>query len=210
MIYLVPLFEIAIIHLLIVMTPGPAFVTVLRCAARQQRSQMALLAIGLAVAPFCWALAALLGLEFVMSRVSGLFQILEVAGGCYLFYLGVQGWRRVQVNLIDPSHGAIVKRKSSSHLFRLGLATNFSNPKVIIFFGSIFTALLNPSMPLWVRAAALVVVPVNEFGWYFLVALVFTSERMQHFYRESERTIERLAGSVMMLFGLRLLWSARK
>ena len=102
-----------------------------------------------------------------------------------------------------------VPRLSEWMALRRGFATNIANPKVMVFFASIFTALLPPSMPLWARGAALAIVGLDEGLWYSMLAIVLSTSHAQMVYRRAKGWIDRAAGSAMMMFGGRLLWSAR-
>jgi threonine efflux protein len=68
---------------------------------------------------------------------------------------------------------------------------------------------LESQLPSWVRGLALVIVVINESGWYAAVALPFSSRPAQVAYRRVKRWIDRATGTVMMLFGVRLILSAR-
>ncbi len=93
--------------------------------------------------------------------------------------------------------------------WRLGFSTNVANPKVIVFYGSIFVALFAPDTPGWARIAALLIVAANESWWFALVALLFSSRPAQAAYRRARRWIDRATGAVMVIFGFRLILGAR-
>jgi len=60
-----------------------------------------------------------------------------------------------------------------------------------------------------IATIALVIVAVNESGWYATVALLFSSRPAQAAYRRAKRWIDRATGAVMTVFGVRLILSAR-
>ena len=79
-----------------------------------------------------------------------------------------------------------------------------------MFFGSIFVAMLPAQTPLWMTIALFVIVFVNEFSWYSIVAMLFGSERIRGFYLGSKAWIDRITGLFLGALGLRLLWAARE
>ena len=93
--------------------------------------------------------------------------------------------------------------------WRLGFSTNVANPKVIVFYGSIFVALFAPDTPGWARIAALLIVAANESCWFAVLALLFSSRPAQPVYRRARRWIDRATGAVMVIFGFRLILGAR-
>ena len=60
--------------------------------------------------------------------------------------------------------------------FLRALLLQLSNPKIMVFFGSIFLSLLPAQSPGWLDGAALAIVAVNEFTWFALLALLFSGE----------------------------------
>ena len=205
--YAITLAGIGAVQLMAAMSPGPAFLVVTRLSVGESRRTALAAAFGVAMAALFWAVAATLGMHVLLAEAAWLYGILKLAGGAYLLWLGFQAWRHADVALAPATNGAV--SMSCWQAWRLGFSTNLANPKVIVFFGSIFVTLFTPETPDWVRAAALVIVAANESGWYATVALLFSSRPAQAAYRRAKRWIDRATGAVMMIFGLRLILSTR-
>ena len=92
--------------------------------------------------------------------------------------------------------------------FLLGLATQVSNPKTAVVYASIFAAFLPREVPLVLALAVPAVIFCIETGWYAIVALALSSAAPRSAYLRYKTWIDRAAGGVMGLLGLRLVWSA--
>jgi threonine efflux protein len=205
--YAFALVGIGAVQLLAAMSPGPAFLVVTRISVGESRRAALAAALGVATATLIWAIAATLGMHVLLTEAAWLYDILKLIGGGYLVWLAVQAWRHADKPLAVAANG--LAGMSAWQAWRLGFSTNLANPKVIVFFGSIFVTLFTPETPSWVRGAALVIVAANEIGWYAVVALLFSSRAAQAGYRRAKRWIDRVTGAVLMVFGLRLIFGAR-
>ena len=211
--YLLPLATLAGVHLLAAASPGPAVLSTIQTSVSSPRRTTLLHVVGLGLAVATWALATLVGLEALLVRVSSVFRVLQAAGGLYLLYVGVQSWRHAR----DPLPGLVAgehhesaagRRVGVVQALRRGYMTNISNPKVMVFFASIFTVVLAPSMPVWARAAAIGIVFFNETMWNGALGMLLSTARAQRAYARAKMAIDRSAGAVMGLFGLRLVYGA--
>jgi len=205
--YFFALAAFAGIHFLGMASPGASFVNTLRASTQYSRGVAVFHALGLAGAAFVWALAAVLGLQSMLMTVPGLFRGLQLFGGVYLMWLAVNAWRHANVPArqrasLDP--GATTRFA----LFRRGLLTNLGNPKVMIFFASVFAAVLHPGWPMWIRFAAALLVFVDEFTYYTSLTLLLSTRNAQHAYRHAKPVIDRVAGTALLLFALRLFYRA--
>jgi RhtB (resistance to homoserine/threonine) family protein len=205
--YVLALAGIGAVQLMAAMSPGPAFLVVTRISVGESRRAALGAAFGVASAALLWAVAATLGMHLLLAEAAWLYGALKLIGGLYLVWLGIQAWRHAAQPLAPATEGVVAM--NAWEAWRLGFSTNLANPKVIVFFGSIFVTLFTLETPSWVRGAALIVVAVNESGWYATVALLFSSRLAQAAYRRAKRWIDRATGAVMMIFGLRLILSAR-
>ena len=185
-------------------SPGPSFVLVVRTAVALSRGDAIAAAFGMGVGGVAFAALALLGLHALLAQVGWVYAGLKLAGALYLIRLGAKLWRGAHVALVmtearRPRGGGL--RQS----FVVGLATQLSNPKTAIVYGSVFAALLPPTPPSWLLAALLPAIFVLETGWYAVVALAFSAARPRAAYARSKRWLDRIAGAVMGALGVRLI-----
>jgi threonine efflux protein len=160
--------------------------------------------LGIAVGAVVWSSTALFGLSVVFTQFAWLRRALKVLGGIYLLYLGIKLWRAADRPPGAPSpQGSMVR--SDGQAFGLGLLTNLTNPKAVIFYGSIFAALLTPDLPTWVKLCACGIIVLNATLWHVGLACLFSTPNARHVYRRMQRWIDRVAGSVLALFGMRLV-----
>jgi threonine efflux protein len=197
-----------LVHLVAVTSPGPAFLNVSRHSLRYNRRSALACAGGTAAASIFWVVAATFGLAALLSQAAWLYQTLKLIGGCYLIWLGIQSWCQagspvpVELDMAAPDYTTLTAVWQ-------GFSANLANPKIVVFFSSIFVSFLNPAWPAWFRGVALLGVACNEIIWYSLVAVAFSNATVQSQYRRAQRTLDRVAGSVMAAFGLKLVWDAR-
>ena len=185
-------------------SPGPSFVFVVRTSLALSRRDGIAAALGMGVGGVVFAALALFGLQAVLAKIAWLYAALRLAGGVYLLYLAGRLWRGAAEPIVVPD---TTDRRVPGRLrsFCLGLATQLSNPKTAIVYGSIFAALLPPAPPAWIVAALPPAVMLTETGWYTIVAAAFSSERPRATYLRGKRWIDRAAGAIMGALGLRLV-----
>lgn len=198
---------ISIIAALIVgaMSPGPSFVIVSRIAISRSRIDGLAAALGMGAAGVIFAVLALAGLTALLTQFEWLYLVLKIGGGVYLVYIAVNIWRGAS----QPLEVAETGRAGSAiaRSFVTAFLTQLSNPKTIIFYASIFAALLPKEVP----AALVVALPLGVFaveaGWYTVVALAFSTRHPRRLYLAAKSWIDRTAGAVMAGLGLRLVLS---
>jgi RhtB (resistance to homoserine/threonine) family protein len=199
------LLGVAGLNLLGAASPGPAFFVVSRAAAGQSRRAGLATALGVSTATLVWAFAAIHGLMLLIAGAAWLFRIMQALGGAYLVYLGWRAFRHAPEPLptVDAESGPI----GGFAAYRRGFMVNMTNPKVMVFFGSVFASVYVPGMPEWANLAVLAVIALDEIAWYTTVALAFSTRPAQVAYGRAKRWIDRAFGTFLALFGARLLWS---
>jgi threonine/homoserine/homoserine lactone efflux protein len=201
---LLTLVSIGLIQLLAVISPGPSFLITARTAVAQSRADGVKVALGLGAGTVIWSSAALLGLNAVFHAVPVLFMAMKIAGALFLLYIAYMIFRHAAEPLKIEGEG-----ERLANPFLKGFLTQISNPKVAVFFGSIFIAMLPAQVPLWMTLALIAIVSLNEVWWYSVVALFFGSGPIRRFYLKAKAWIDRVTGLFLGALGLRLLWSAR-
>ena len=188
-------------------SPGPSFVYVAQNAVARSRNHGLATALGTGVGAAIFALLALLGLQAFLLAVPVAYTALKIAGGVYLLWLAFKMVRHSR----DPlAVGNIsYSEKSLMTTFRDGLFTQLSNPKTAVVFASIFTALLPREVPAYYYVALPLISFIIDAGWYSLVTIALSAERSRNVYIRFKTVIDRVAGSVMALLGLKLIFSSR-
>jgi threonine/homoserine/homoserine lactone efflux protein len=203
--WLVALLGLAVVHLLAVASPGPSTVLVVQTAAISRRRGL-ISAFAMMLGALAWASAALFGLQALFAQFAWLYRVFQVAGGLFLVYLAVMIWRHARDPLPEI---ATLADGSDWQVFTRALLLQLSNPKIMVFFGSIFLSVLPHDMPAWMQVTVLALVAFDEFTWFALLALTFSGNTARAFYRRAKFWIERFMGGALALLGLRLAMSAR-
>jgi len=202
-----PIFSIAAAISIGAMSPGPSFVMVLRISVATSRRAGLAAALGMGVGGMIFGALALFGLQALIAQVGWLYLVLRIAGGIYLIYLASRIWRGAATPIqVDATTSE--RRQYAGKAFLQGLATQLSNPKTAIVYGSIFAALLPANPAPWTFAILLPLVFAIEAGWYTIVALTFSSATPRAFYLRAKRFIDRTASAVIGLLGVKLVYSA--
>ncbi|OFX02183.1 MAG: hypothetical protein A3D94_16430 [Alphaproteobacteria bacterium RIFCSPHIGHO2_12_FULL_66_14] len=201
--YATALLGLAVVHLLAVASPGPSTVLVIQTAAVSGRRAGLLAAFAMMLGALVWAAAALFGLQVLFARFEWLYLVFRIAGAIYLLYLAYMLLHHAGAPLPEADPTAV--RAGAWQGFVKALLLQLSNPKVMVFMGSIFISLLPAQPPSWMDATVLAIVAFNEFTWFALLALLFSGGVVRAFYRRTKRWLDRVMGGVLGLLGARLL-----
>ena len=198
---------IAIVHLLALMSPGPDFLFVSQMAVSRSRRQALFGVVGITLGIAVWAALALLGLHWLLQRLAWLQQLIALAGGLYLGWLGIALLRGALRPAVATTVAAPPPRSDLATL-RTGLLTNLANPKAVVYFGSVFSGFLGDASAA-ARGQLWLLISAESLLWFALVALVFGIPLMRRGYLRLARGIDALAGVVFIGFGLHLLLANR-
>ena len=189
-----------ILHVAAMMSPGPNVLLVSQLAASDRARSAVFAAVGVTCGAALWATCAVLGVNVVFAAFPGLRLALQIAGGAYLLYVAIRLWQ--------SSGAALVGRASSVSLgaaFRRGFLTNITNPKVALFFGSIFATSFPAAPSPILQASAVAMVALNALCWHTLLAYLFSRERVRAAYSHTRGIANRIASVTMGALGLGLL-----
>ena len=198
------LLTIGFLQLLAVISPGPSFLITARAAVANSRWQGVQVALGVGAGTVIWASAAVLGLHVLFEKFPALFFVMKLSGALFLLWIAFQIFRHAAEPLAIGNAGVEAGRNP----FWQGFFTQISNPKVVVFFSSIFIALLPHDVPLWMSLSLIAIVSFNEVWWYSAVSAFFGTPAVRRFYMAAKSWIDRVTGLFLGGLGLKLLWGA--
>lgn len=133
---------------IVIVVPGPDMMLLLRNAARAGKVGATWTAAGIMAGIAILTTAASLGITALFTAVPILFNVVRIAGGMYLVYLGIGALRtyiRLRKDRTNPPQSkdadtrspapAVAHRAASFHQ---GLFCNLVNPKAAVFYLSLF------------------------------------------------------------------------
>lgn len=188
---------------IMVITPGPDSLLVLRNTVRGGRRDGFRTACGAAAGSLGWGLGSVAGLTAVIAASAQLYRAVQLAGAGYLLFLGIRGWRAARQPAADATGQIATVRQRSGRGFAAGLLSDLLNPKVGLFFLAVLPQFIpaHAGMTRYTPGYA-AVDSVIALGW--LAAVVWASDRAGSWIRRPRlrQALDRAASTVIVGLGL--------
>lgn len=197
---LTSLVTIALLHWAVLLIPGFNFILIGRLAAGGHSSTAIEAVAGMTSATLTWALLAVMGVGIVFALHPVLHQVVQIGGGLYLLHLAYKFWRPGQVSIQGGDE--VLGRFDA---FRVGFLTGVLNPKIALFYGSVFATALPPSPSATHILAAVTLVYFNSIVWHTFLAWGMSRTIVQQAYLQHVARFNRIASVLVGAFGLRLI-----
>ena len=199
---------LALVQLLALMSPGPDFFFISQTAVSRSSRAAWRGVLGGTLGGAIWAAVALLGLNLLLAKMAWLHQLIMLGGGLYLLWMGWQllcSARRqhLQPDRVQPA--PVLAKQGRT--FLKGLLTNLSNPKVVIYFGSVFSLFVGDDVSTMQRWGIYALILLETLGWFTLVATVFALPWMRRKYQQLAKWLDGAGGILFTAFGLHLIIS---
>ncbi|MFW1859315.1 LysE family translocator [Acinetobacter defluvii] len=204
---LIVLGSIALALMLGAISPGPAFIYVAKNSIAISRKHGLFTALGTGTGAAFFGFLAVIGLQAVLLAVPSAYLALKICGGLYLLYLAYKIIKHAKEPIEQVS--ATARVMSFAQAYRLGLITQLSNPKIAIILASVFTALLPKEFPTYYYFVLPILCFFIDAGWYSLVAVALSAEKPRKVYLKFKKVFDRIAGGVMTLLGLKLIFGMK-
>ncbi|MEB6224544.1 threonine export protein RhtC [Pantoea anthophila] len=199
---------VALVHLVALMSPGPDFFFVSQTAASRSRKEAMMGVLGITLGIVVWAGVALMGLHLILEKMAWLHQIIMVGGGLYLLWMGWQLMGSARQRHKQPQQDEpVVELPKRGMSFLKGLLTNLSNPKAIIYFGSVFSLFVGDDVGATERWGLFLLIIAETFAWFALVAAIFALPWMRAKYQRLAKWVDGMAGVLFAGFGIHLIIS---
>jgi threonine/homoserine/homoserine lactone efflux protein len=128
----------------IILVPGPSVLFVLARGIAWGRAVALLTVLGNSLGVLVLSAAVAIGLGPLLTRSAVLTEAIEVAGGCYLLWLGLDALRHRRAHA-EAMQGGVGARPSSAVAIRQGFVVGLCNPKALVFFIAVFPHFVNTS-----------------------------------------------------------------
>lgn len=193
---------VSLIWVVAAVTPGPNFFITVHSATCENRRSSFYTILGIVTGTCIWAVSGFLGITLVFKMMPAAYTLIKLAGGMYLMYRGLR-----LIVFSSQADGGVRVEKSMRTCFsryRFGLLTNLLNPKTAAFMTSVFAAAVPQGLSISLGLLCVLSICLISGTWYSIVALIFSCSGARSAYVRYRSSIERLAGLIFILFGMKM------
>ena len=190
---------IIVLNLLGALSPGPD-------TTKSRRHAVAAVT-GIQVGVLMWTTLTVLGAAALLTAFPQLLGLVQLLGGSWLVYMGYStfkaGWdSRSAVPMSLAEQEAQLGRMR--HSFRTGLATNLSNPKIVLFLSALIAPLLPASPSIGVAITLILAMSLSCYVMFVFISFVVSTKAVRRKLLAAGPWIDIAAGSFFMIAGIAL------
>jgi len=197
---------------LLTITPGQDTMLVVRNVLRGGRGDGVITTFGICTGLFLHATLSAVGVSVILTTSATAFQIVKLAGACYLVFLGLRSLTSalrgggVAPDARQPSRQVV----SSHRCFLEGLLGNVLNPKTAVFYLAFLPQFIGPTDAVLPKSLLLAGIHYVE-GIAWLVAVSMAVDVTRRFFLRAmvRRWLDGICGAVFVGFGVRLALERR-
>ena len=196
--------------LVMVLTPGPNMIYLISRSICQGRKAGVTSLLGVVAGFFVHMLAAAIGLTAVFLAVPLAYEALKWAGALYLLWMA---WQAVRSGARSPFEARELLPDAPSRLVLMGFLTSVLNPKVAMFYLSIFPQFISPEHgSLFIQSILLGLTQISVSFTVNLLIALFASGIAVWFVRNPLwLAVQRyVMGGVLAALAVRLMLEQRK
>ena len=124
-------------------------------------------------------------------------------GAGYLIYIGLKSIfaRSAKIEIKNQERKADI---SALEAIKIGFLTNVLNPKATVFFLSLFTLVISPETPNIILGVLSIIMILNTFIWFSLVAVFFTQEKVKNTFNKFQGIFNKIFGGLLIGLGIKV------
>lgn len=199
------LLTICALHFVAQLSPGPDVLLVAKSSASTTRANTLKIILGISAGVVVWVALTLLGFTVLLEQWPWIQQVLMLIGGLFLAKMGYAMLRGGIATLKQNTNLDGVIEQPPKNYFLLGLYTNLANPKIVIYFSSVFSLALSSTAGANLKPQLAVIIPIQTFLVFSLLMMIMSIPKIKRIYQKSGSYIDIVSGSFFLLFAI-FLW----
>jgi len=195
---------IATAHFIALISPGTDFIYLVNTSLSNKPKIVLGASLGIALSNGFYIILCLLGYATLFSKYEILNVLIKVAGGLYLLYLSIRIIKskskyrfKGEISSLESCFLTEVKR---------GFYISFFNPKISIFYISLFTLLINPDTPLFVQLLYGIWMTFFVFIWDSMIVYILNYKKFRALVL-SINGLEKMMGILLLIISIGLFYS---
>ncbi|MBA2747800.1 MAG: LysE family transporter [Tatlockia sp.] len=193
---------ITLIQLVAIMSPGPDFAIICCNSLIYSRRTGIYSALGISLGILVHVTYTLVGIGLIISKSVILFSTIKLLGAAYLIYIGYKSLKAkpIRENTTEKLKQDITRLQA----IKVGFVTNILNPKVTLFFFSLFTQVISPTTPASLRALYGLQMFVFTLSWFTLLAITISHPIVKNRFLSMSHYLEKTMGVILIGLGIKV------
>lgn len=200
------LLTICMLHFVAQLSPGPDVLLIAKSSASTTRANTLKIISGISAGIVVWVALTLMGFTVLIEQLQWIQQALMIIGG---LFLAKMGWAMLNGGLKSLKQETALEAEAQAekpdNYFMLGLFTNLSNPKTLIYFSSVFSLALSSSAGAHLKTQLAFIIPIQTFLVFSALMLILSMPKIKALYQRSGSYIDIISGALFLAFAV-WLW----
>lgn len=200
-------------HFLALISPGPDFLLLVKSSLSNSAKRVIGMALGIALANGIYIALCIIGVGAIIVKSFYLMVALKILGGLFLLYIAYHAIKAKKSDyqfLVNTQIDNEQNGRSFLKEFMLGLISGLSNPKNIVFYLSLFSVVLTPSVSIKLTIALGLWMTFLVFIWDAMIVFVLARQKVRKIFAKVAYYLDKIAGILLGIMGYKLLRSAFK
>jgi len=176
------LLTICMLHFVAQLSPGPDVLLIAKSSASTTRANTLKIISGISAGIVVWVALTLMGFTVLIEQLPWIQQALMIIGG---LFLAKMGWAMLNGGLKSLKQETALEPEAQAekpdNYFMLGLFTNLSNPKTLIYFSSVFSLALSSSAGAHLKTQLAFIIPIQTFLVFSALMLILSMPKIKLF-----------------------------
>lgn len=205
---LVSLAAIMLTHFIAIIVPGPDVFLILRVSLAHGFRYSFYACLGVCAGIVLWVFLTAFGLKALFEATPLIRYALALFSVCYLLFLSFLLFRSARSKKANKEQMQKEKNVSAKHFFILGMLTNISNPKAILYFASIFSKFIDESAPIKDIFLLIGAISVQSVFVFVLLGRLFAVKKAREAFLSRQKTLDGVCATIFALFALAIAYDS--
>ena len=206
--YLSLITTISLIHLIWVISPWPDLIIAIKNSITYWKKTWIWTALGFWLWISVHIFYCMAGLALLISQSIILFNIIKLLWAIYLIYIWYKSFSSKSSN-IELKNIEKKENISAFQAVKIGFLTNVLNPKVSIFFLSIFSLIISPETPNSILIILWIILVLQVILWFSIVAIFFSQKKVQKIFNKFQWIFNKIFWWLLIWLGIKIAFTER-
>tara|TARA_Y100000992_G_scaffold103669_1_gene67470 strand:- start:1502 stop:2134 length:633 start_codon:yes stop_codon:yes gene_type:complete len=184
-------------------TPGPSILVIIYINNTRGFLSGIIASIAHGLGIFIYALISIYTITLIDKNLPSLTPFIQLTGAIFLIFVSYKmiffktNEKNINKNLIIP--------EKFTDSFFLGLTTSLINPKILIFFTSVFSQFINNDFNDYNKVGIGLLVGIIDTVWYILVSYSVNLPKLKNYIILNQKIIFLFFGFILIIFSIYLV-----